>query len=181
MNKYLMIMAMFMVSAISTPTLLQKFSDDQKRDTDTVVGVNEENQQQARPKKTNASYISGRTAKIDANRGGQFVVEAKLNGIRKEVLVDTGATYVALNASTARRLGIRLEKADYKYEVTTANGRAQVAVATIEEIKIGRIVIENVQATVSQDNQLETVLLGMSYLNKLDKFSIKDNTLYMKQ
>lgn len=180
MNKIFMIAGMCMVSAISTPTILETIAQKkQANDAASNLAVSEAKVE--KPRVVNASYSSGRTAKIEADRNGHFVVEARMNGKRIEVLVDTGATYVAINSSTARRLDIRLEDKDFKHEVSTANGRTKVALAKIDEIKIGRITIEDVSAVVSNDDRLETVLLGMSFLKKLDKFSIEDNMLYMKQ
>ena len=43
------------------------------------------------------AYYEGRTARIDADARGHFVTTAKMNGRRIEVLVDTGATTVAIN------------------------------------------------------------------------------------
>lgn len=180
MNKYLIITAMFMVSAVSTPTILETIAE-RKQAAQSTAPANTIDETIVKPRKIPASYTSGRTANIEADRSGHFIVEARMNGKRIDVLVDTGATYVAINASTAKRLGIRLRKEDFKYEVSTANGRTKVAVANVDKIKIGRITVEDVAVTVSQDDSLETVLLGMSYLKKLSKFSIEDNMLHMKQ
>ena len=52
--------------------------------------------------------LSGRRHVILADGKGHFTGEFKLNGRRTEALVDTGATLVAINSSTARRIGIKL-------------------------------------------------------------------------
>lgn len=183
MNKYLIIAGMFMISAVSAPTILEKFIE--KQDTAKVQRQAVETQNssgtQVVKKPIDASFTKGRTQIIEGTSNGHFVFEARLNNRREEVLIDTGATYVALNNSTARRMGINLNKSDFKYEVATANGRKLVALAEIAEIKVGRITVYNVQATVTQNDLLETVLLGMSFLQKLDRFTIEDNTLYLKQ
>ena len=58
--------------------------------------------------------LAGRTAKINSDNRGHFLVDARLNGRRAQVLVDTGATSVAINKSMARRIGLRLTQADFK-------------------------------------------------------------------
>ena len=82
--------------------------------------------------------LEGRTARIKMDSRGHFVTNARMNGRQIEVLVDTGATSVAINQSTARRLGIHLKQSDFRYKVNTANGAIKVALATIDEIRIGR-------------------------------------------
>jgi aspartyl protease family protein len=115
------------------------------------------------------------------NRSGHFVAEARLNGRKAEVLVDTGATLVAINESTARNLGIRLKPSDFVYKVRTANGITEAARAEIEEIEIGRVRVRNVQASVSRDESLSVILLGMAFLQKLKKFEISNGELVLTQ
>ena len=98
-----------------------------------------------------------------------------------EVLVDTGATLVAINESTARRIGIRLKPSDFKYKVRTANGITEAAAATIKEIRIGRVVVRDIRASVSRDESLSVILLGMSFLNKLKRFEVDSGTLVLAQ
>ena len=90
-----------------------------------------------------------------------------MNGKTVKALVDTGATMVAINKSTARRLGINVSPADFIYEVNTANGKAKVAPAVIREIQIGRVKVRDVEAAVLEDKALDGTLLGMTFLKRL--------------
>ncbi|MCB1449732.1 MAG: TIGR02281 family clan AA aspartic protease [Nitratireductor sp.] len=130
---------------------------------------------------TKRNPLAGRVAEINRDRSGHYVARVKMNGRSTEVLVDTGATLVAINESTARRLGIRLTPADFKYTVRTANGTTKAAAAMIDEIQIGRVIVKNVEASVSKDGSLNVVLLGMSFLNKLKKFEIESDKLILRQ
>ncbi len=125
--------------------------------------------------------LEGRTARIAMDSRGHFVTTARMNGRRIKVLVDTGATSVAINQSTARRLGIHLKKSDFRYKVNTANGTIKAAVAMIDEIQIGRIIVKNVQASVVGDKSLSSTLLGMSFLKELHKFEIANSELVLTQ
>lgn len=116
-------------------------------------------------------------AKAYKDERGHFYFNAKLNGNHDRVLVDTGATIVAINWTTARRLGIELSQKDFTGKVNTANGQVNVAAAIIDEIKIDRIVVRNVRAAVLPDSALDNTLLGMSFLNKLKRFEIEGSTL----
>lgn len=194
MNKYLIILGALMLSGMLTPYVFNQTNisppstSDQEQQIANSPQQNKPTQKQrqysikkANIKKKTKQRSSGKTTKITADKSGHFVVTARLNGKKTKVLVDTGATYVAINESTAKKMGIRLKAKDFKYKVNTANGVTYAAAAMIDEIRIGKIRIKNVQATVSRDKALTTTLLGMSFLNRLDKFVIEGHILTLKQ
>jgi aspartyl protease family protein len=112
---------------------------------------------------------------------GHYVADFKMNGRVVTALVDTGASTVAINKSTARRLGLNVTANDFIYEANTANGIAKMAVTTIREIQIGRVIVRNVEAAVLEDKALSGTLLGMSFLKRLDGFTVTDGDLILKQ
>jgi aspartyl protease family protein len=123
----------------------------------------------------------GRKVRLSADDRGHFSADFRLNGRSIAALIDTGATLVAINASTARRIGIQLQTSDFKYKVETANGMARAAAATIDNLQIGRIFVEDVQAVVLEDSALDTTLIGMSFLKRLNKFEVRDDSLTLAQ
>ncbi|MDN2566202.1 TIGR02281 family clan AA aspartic protease [Aquibium sp. A9E412] len=125
--------------------------------------------------------LAGRKVRLTMDRLGHFYGEFRINGRRTRALVDTGATLVALNASTARDLGIRLSPSDFRHAVNTANGTARAAAATLDSIQLGRIRLENVEAVVLEDAALEETLVGMSFLARLRRFQIADGALLLEQ
>lgn len=125
--------------------------------------------------------IYGRKARLKMDNRGHFVTNAKMNGRTVEVLVDTGATSVAINKKTARRLGIMLKASDFKYTVNTANGTTKAASAMIDRIQIGNVTVTNVQAAVLDDKALSNTLLGMSFLGQLRSFEVKNQELLLVQ
>ena len=118
---------------------------------------------------------------VGYRKRGHFSFNARLNGRNVKVLVDTGASSVAINRSTARRIGIRLKERDFRHRASTANGYTKFARAKIKEIRIDGILVRNVEAAVLNDSSLSGTLLGMSFLNKLKSFEIKRNKLVMMQ
>jgi aspartyl protease family protein len=96
-------------------------------------------------------------------------------------MIDTGATVVALNLSTARRAGISLNAGDFTQQVQTANGTVKVAVVEISNLEIGRIALKGVQAVVLEDKALQTNLIGMSFLKRLDKYQVENGSLLLVQ
>lgn len=133
------------------------------------------------PTAASANPLSGRSARLKMDRTGHFVSEFRMNGYRVKALVDTGATLVAINRSTAQRIGIRLMPSDFKYAVNTANGKVAAASALIDEVTIGRITVENVSAAVLPDEALDGTLVGMSFLNQLRSFNVDNGELILRQ
>ncbi|MVA98109.1 TIGR02281 family clan AA aspartic protease [Nitratireductor sp. CAU 1489] len=125
--------------------------------------------------------LSGRRVEVPMDSRGHFMAEFKLNGRRLPAMIDTGATLVAFNETTARRVGIKLGPSDFRYEVNTANGTVSAAAARIDSLQIGRIHIENVEALVLEDKALSSTLIGMSFLKKLAVFRVEDGTMLMEQ
>ena len=119
--------------------------------------------------------------RLEMNAQGHFIAQFRMNGRPVEAMVDTGATMVAINKSTARRLGINVVPADFKYSVSTANGKTMVARAVIQTIEIGGVRVRDVEAAVLDDRALEGTLLGMTFLRQLKSFSVEDNELILKQ
>ena len=123
---------------------------------------------------------SGR-AVIPRDARGHYTVEARLNGRRVDVLIDTGASAVAINRSLAKRLGIRLRDRDFRHVANTANGRTRMALATLDKVRIGRVELRDVEAAVLDDASLDGVLLGMSFLGRLERFGVEGGDLVLVQ
>lgn len=126
-------------------------------------------------------YAGGRTLEIPLARNGQYMTDARLNGRDVEMLVDTGASKIALSEKMARRIGIFLKPSDYRINVHTANGVTRAASATVRELRLGSIRLKNVEAVVLKDGLLSVPLLGMSALGRLERFDISNDTLVLVQ
>lgn len=122
-----------------------------------------------------------RQVTLDATRDGHFLGNFRINGRSFDALVDTGATVVAMNVSTAQRAGIRLAPSDFTRQVETANGRTRAAQAVISRIEIGRISVNNVEALVLEDDALQQVLVGMSFLSRLKRYEAANRRLLLIQ
>ena len=123
----------------------------------------------------------GPVVEIEAGRGGHFRTEAEINGREIDVMVDTGATMVALSYEDAERAGIYLNASDFTRGVHTANGVARVAPVTLDRVTIGDITVRNVPAAVAARGRLRTSLLGMSFLSRLSRFDMRSGTLVLQE
>ncbi len=127
------------------------------------------------------SAVSGGKARIEADAKGHFTTQFKLNGRRIDAMIDTGATVVALNRSTARKIGVSLTAEDFTHTVSTANGEVKAAPAMIDVLEVGRIRLEGVQALVLDDKALQTSLVGMNVLSRLARYKVEGNVLLLEQ
>ncbi|HEY7669833.1 MAG TPA: TIGR02281 family clan AA aspartic protease [Hyphomicrobium sp.] len=122
----------------------------------------------------------GSLVEIKAGRNGHFNTEAEVNGRPIEVMIDTGATIVALSYEDAERAGLYLNQGDFTGAVTTANGVARVAPVTLDRVSIGDITVRDVPAAVAEPGRLKTSLLGMSFLNRLSRFDMRPGVLVLQ-
>jgi aspartyl protease family protein len=129
----------------------------------------------------NPSAYSGRRAQIAPDSRGHFITDIRFNGQNLRAMIDTGASSVAINTSTARRIGISLRPDDFRYRVSTANGETSAARAVLSSVEIGRIRVENVEAIVLRDEALSDILLGMTFLKRLRHYEVANGALILTQ
>ncbi len=122
---------------------------------------------------------SGRKLRIPAASNGQFYVEAQVDGKTIPFLVDTGASDVVLTREDASRLGFSPGDLDYTMRYQTANGVIRAAPVTLRKIKIRRLALYNIDATVNE-SPMAISLLGMGFLNELRSYDVKNDTLTMR-
>lgn len=128
-----------------------------------------------------ASYLGGgRSASLQPNAEGHFTGTFRFNGRSVQAMIDTGATDIAMNETTARNVGIVLPESAFVYPVTTANGMTKAARATLDSVEVGQVRVDDVSALVLQDSALSQTLIGMSFLEKLRSYQVKDGILDLR-
>lgn len=117
--------------------------------------------------------------RIASGHGGHYETKGLINGSPVDFMVDTGATTIAMNHFVAERLGI-----DYRggipITVNTANGTAKAFRVILSSVSVGNIVVHQVEAAVSTTASPSVVLLGNSYLSKVD-LKIDQGVLVLKE
>jgi aspartyl protease family protein len=122
----------------------------------------------------------GRAVEIVRGRGGEFLVDTQVNGARIGMVLDTGASSVVLTPEAAKAAGLGLKALSYSVTIETANGRARAAPVTLDRVAVGSIVERSVPALVAQPGQLKVSLLGMSFLNRLEGWEVRNDRLRMR-
>src|SRR5690606_5816345 len=129
------------------------------------------------PSPANHAALPNGSEELRASPDGHYYARAEVNGRPLDVMVDTGASMVALTYEDAERAGLRLRPSDFTARVSTANGIAAVAPVTLDRVSIGRITVRNVRAAVCERGRLEKTLLGMSFLSRLARVDISAGRL----
>jgi aspartyl protease family protein len=117
---------------------------------------------------------------LTAGAGGHFMTTADINGQNIQVLVDTGATAVALSFEDADTAGLRPHGLDYTVPVATANGTAKAAKVKLRYVEIDNVKVRDVEGLVLPEGAIHGTLLGMSFLSRLKSFSVEDGKLTLK-
>ena len=98
---------------------------------------------------------------------GFFHADGYINNTPVKFLVDTGANTIAMNSETARRIGLDYRRGQQGVAVT-ASGYAPTYLVDLEEVEVGSLKLQHVEASVIEGHQPETPLLGMSFLGSFD-------------
>jgi aspartyl protease family protein len=114
---------------------------------------------------------------LERNRQGHYIATGQINGVDVEFLLDTGATAVAIPAGLAERLKL---KRGHPQQTTTAAGRITTYRTVLEQVALGPIVQQQVQASINPHMDGEEVLLGMSFLKHLELVQ-RGNRLTLRQ
>jgi len=123
---------------------------------------------------------TGEDVLIYRDSTGMFKTVGSINGLPVKFLVDTGASSVAMNSAQARRLGI-----DYHVEgdliyVSTASDVVPAYRVKLNIVKVGSIQLRNVSGVVIESAQPAEVLLGTTYLSRVEMIN-QGNRLILRR
>jgi aspartyl protease family protein len=121
-----------------------------------------------------------RVVQISRGPAGQFALQAKINGVGAPMVIDTGATSVVLTYETAKAIGLPLELLEYDVDVETAGGHTKAARLTLDRLAVGKLVERSVPALVVPHGQMKTNLLGMSFLDRLESWEVRADSLMLR-
>ncbi|AYD03361.1 TIGR02281 family clan AA aspartic protease [Neorhizobium sp. NCHU2750] len=162
------------VIATQIPALIQRTENPAEQQSATDQAAPPQGASRTAPEA--ASLTPGSTV-LDADGRGHFIGNFRINGKPITGLVDTGASLVAINESTARKLGFGGNDLDFRYTANTANGKTEAAHVVLDRVEIGNVRVRDVDAFVLRDSSLSGTLVGMSFLTKLKSYQVKGGSL----
>jgi len=118
---------------------------------------------------------------IFRDKWGMFKTVGSINGLPVKLLVDTGASSVAMNSAQARRLGIDFRVQGEPIYVSTASDVVPAYQLTLDVVKVGSIQLRNVAAVVMDGAQPTDVLLGMSFLGHVAMINERDKLILRRK
>lgn len=123
-------------------------------------------------------HVSGKELRVRMAPDGHFWATASINGVKRRMLIDSGATVTAISEETAREAGVKTGTNLAPVMLRTANGVAAAQTGSIDELKVGNIVARNLKV-VTAPGLGNLDVLGMNFLSKLQSWRVEDNTLVL--
>ena len=122
--------------------------------------------------------VVGKEVRIRMARDGHFWAEARLNGVRRRMLIDSGATVTAISEATAAAAGVGRNAGPVPVVLRTANGMAPARTGSVKELRLGNILARDLKVVVSPAFG-DMDVIGMNFLSKLASWRVEGRTLIL--
>jgi aspartyl protease family protein len=124
-------------------------------------------------------HVVGDTVRITKADDGHFWASAEINGVKRRMLIDSGATTTAISAATAEAAKLDLGESPFGTILSTANGDVAATRSTIATLKVGSITTTDLPVVVSPSFG-DTDVLGMNFLSQLKGWRVEGDTLILQ-
>jgi aspartyl protease family protein len=104
---------------------------------------------------------------VTVNSQGAFTALGSINGHPVNFIIDTGATLVVISGEQADQMGVAWRSAPTAM-ASTANGQVPFHFVKLNQVKLGDIVLTNVDCAVQQTGLGSNALLGQAFLNRTE-------------
>jgi aspartyl protease family protein len=122
--------------------------------------------------------VTGKEVRIRMASDGHFWADATVNGVKRRMLIDSGATITALSERTAAAAGVEASEGLLPVVLQTANGMAKAQTASVRELRLGNIAARDLKVVVSPAFG-DTDVIGMNFLSKLAGWRVEGRTLIL--
>lgn len=122
--------------------------------------------------------VVGAETRIRMSTDGHFWASAEFGGVKRRMLIDSGATVTALSLATAEAAGLEVRDAIFPMLLRTANGTIRAQTADVAEMRLGNVVARSVPVVVSPAFG-NTDVLGMNFLSRLESWRVEGRTLIL--
>lgn len=150
----------------STPFELADFLPEAKANLDTTV----------QPRRDAPASV-----RIRRTDDGTFLANSEVNGQAMAMRIDTGSATVVLRQSDAEKAGIDVRHLNFDTPLKTANGTSYLAPVRLKSVRIGPVVIDDVEGLVARPGTLNENLLGTSFLRRLASYQVTGNFATLRQ
>ncbi len=122
-----------------------------------------------------SAWLAGQHV-LTRSSDGHFYADAYVDGSSFRLLVDTGASIVALTGSDADAMGLMWDRTSLQPIGRGASGTVHGVPTTIERMEVGGFEARNVQAAIIPDG-LDVSLLGQSFLSQINNVEISGDEM----
>lgn len=122
--------------------------------------------------------VVGDEVRIRMASDGHFWATVSVNGVKRRMLIDSGATITAISEATAAAASIDADTGLVPVMLQTANGLVQARKGTVEQLRVGNVEAKGLKVVVSPAlGNLD--VLGMNFLTQLDSWRVEGRTLVL--
>lgn len=122
--------------------------------------------------------VSGTETRIRMAEDGHFWADVEIDGVKRRMLIDSGATTTALSSATAKAAGLDGEESPFPVIISTANGDVTARTATAKRITLGSITATDL-GIVTSPSFGDTDVIGMNFLSRLGSWRVENATLIL--
>ena len=124
------------------------------------------------------ALVEGGETRVPLSPDGHYWLEAQLNGVPANFLVDTGATVTAVSQEVADRAGLTARTGGIPVRITTANGSINAQISTADTLSFGNVEASGIDVVIAP-NLCQTNVLGMNVLSRLAGWRVEEQTLIL--
>jgi aspartyl protease family protein len=122
--------------------------------------------------------VTGNEVRVTMAPDGHFWVDASINGVKRRMMIDSGATVTALSTQTALAAHVDTGSSLTPVILRTANGAAAAETGSIDELRVGNIVARNLKVVSAPGLDLDVI--GMNFLSELESWRVEGRTLILQ-
>lgn len=122
---------------------------------------------------------NGGEVRIERDGDSHFYATAIINGTSVRMMVDSGASMIALTRSDAEAIGIDVDSLPEGGSANTAGGVVPIRPVLLDSVGIDGLTVVTVQAAVI-DADMPASLLGQSFLSRLQSVQVEGDTMTLR-
>ena len=113
---------------------------------------------------------------LERETDGHFYAAVDVDGTPIRLMVDTGASMIALSAADARKLGFDWNASELQHVGRGVNGDVMGKPVKLDSVMVGDLQADNVEAVIIPEG-LDVSLLGQSFLSRVDNVQIEGDRM----
>ena len=122
--------------------------------------------------------VVGEEVRIRMATNGHFMANVTVNGVKRRMLIDSGATVTTLSEGTAAAAKVDTSKSLAPVVLRTANGLAPARSGAVETLRLGSIAARDLKVVVTPGIG-DMDVIGMNFLSKLQSWRVEGRTLVL--